>query len=153
MQYQGYCLEIEKHFSKSEYITISQLSVKMLTRPHSCPMQNTELYCFVINDTEPSAELCEKLAKYALSVNFYDDPHCRKKTVIVPVFVSNALSEGCRSFIKQKAQKKDGVIIVPAAFDVSEQNLICCENYPLALGAFCKITEFINTNLKPQNKI
>jgi len=149
MEHQTYCTLLERHFQKSEYISVGAVSVKMLTAPTGPIAKDYKLFCFVVNSQEPSQELCTKLVKYALSVTFYDDPSKHGKVAVIPLFVSQSISDNCSAFIRKKAQKINGVAVLPAAFDLSGNQLLCCEKFPaLAGGAFRKISDFAKKLLR-----
>lgn len=146
MEYQGYLSKIEGHFGKSEYISIAQTSVKMLWRP--AKKLDTELFCFVLNKGDLNSRLCNELAKYALSVTFYDKEKTGKTGIIV-LSVGRGVSDKTAAFLTKKAQKLDGVAILPAAFDLNEQKLVYCENFPILFNKeFKTLSAFAEQKLK-----
>ncbi len=150
MEYQRYCAKIEEQFLKSEYISISQDSFKMLFAPKKSPFDDMRVFCYVINGKSASGKLCRRLASYAASAAFYDDREKPLKTVVLPLFIQSEVDDTTLSFLKERAFKEAGAFVLPLAFDLSQQALLCCQSFPI-LGAaqFKKISEFAKNILQP----
>ena len=150
MDHQSYCAKIETHFQKSEYISIAHHSFKMLTAPKSHLPKDLRVFCFIVHDREAEAELCQKLAKYAMSVAFYDDSAKKGKLSVIPLFISEKLSDKTLKLIKGRALKTEGALIVPAAFDLSQHKLFCCESFPIiGASSFKETAAFAKKVLHP----
>lgn len=149
MEYQSYCDKIQEHFLKSEYISIAQDSFKMLFSPKKA-INGMRVFCFIVNGRDAEAELCKKLAEYAVSAAYYDDCEKHLKTAVLPLFIQSEISDKTLSFLKGRAFKEGGAFIIPAAFDLSKDTLICCESFPIIGSAqFKQIFDFANKILHP----
>ena len=149
MEYQSYCDKLQEQFLKSEYISIAHSSYKMLFAPKKS-INGMRVFCFIVNGNKASEKLCRDLAKYAMSTAFYDDCSNQLKTAVLPIFIGEHLSDSTISFINSRAFKENGAYILPTAFDLSQQNLLCCESFPL-LGSsqFKQLLQFAKKTLNP----
>ncbi|MEE1279734.1 MAG: hypothetical protein UHH95_02745 [Oscillospiraceae bacterium] len=150
MEYQRYCAKIEEHFLKSEYISISKDSFKMLFAPKKSSLDDMRVFCYIINGMSATDKLCRKLSAYALSAAFYDDRKKPLKTVVLPLFIQSEVDDTTLSFLKNRAFKEAGAFVLPLAFSLSQEKLLCCQSFPIIGAAqFKKISEFAKSILQP----
>ena len=150
MYFQNYCAKIEEHFLKSEYISISQDSFKMLFAPKKPLSEDTRVFCFIINAKSANENICRRLAAYATSAAFYNDREKPLKTVVLPLFVQNEAEESSLLFLKGRAFKEEGAFVLPCAFSLSQQKLLCCQSFPIfAAAQFRKISDYAKNIMQP----
>lgn len=125
MDFYSICSCIEKHFLKSEYITIKKQSLKMLWCPKDFSFKNTHIFVFVMNRENPDSKFLKSLCDYALSVSFYDDPKNLDKVCVLPIFVSDNLeTEGY-------AKKIGDAYILTSKICTENLKTIYSEKFPL----------------------
>ncbi len=150
MNFQSYCAKIEERFLKSEYISISQDSFKMLFAPKKSLSEDTRVFCFIINGKSASEGLCRRLAAYGASAAFYNDREKPLKTVVLPLFVQDEADDATLSFLRERAFKEKGAFVLPLAFDLSQEKLLCCQSFPLfAAAQLKKISDYAKNIMQP----
>jgi len=146
MEYQSYLASIERHFQKSEYISIAKTGAKMFWEPIKM-RGGKKLFCFVCVGAKISGDLMKKLAKYAESINFYDSKKKNEKLSVITLFVSKSLPDKVPS-ICEKGVRAGSVNIFPAAFSLETQSLYLANKFPLFFsGEFNEISDFAKKNL------
>lgn len=150
MDFQGYCAKIEERFLKSEYISISKDSFKMLFSPKKPLSEDTRVFCFIISSKSADQSLCRRLAAYAASAAFYNDREKPLKTVVLPLFVQDEADDATISFLKERAFKEEGALVLPCVFSLSQEKLLCCQNFPLlAASQLKKISDYAKNIMQP----
>ena len=142
MDKHSYIFLVEKHFQKSEYITIGHKSFKMLWSPKKFK-GDAKLFCFILNDENASDSLFSSLCSYAKSIAFYDDPQTKEKIYVTALFIAD-------NFTKiDKGQKFGGVYFLPASFNLEKTELKIANKFPLlSKSAFNELYDFSNECFK-----
>ena len=145
MDYKAYSAEIESRFQRSEYITISHLSVKMLTLPRVQLDNDCQVFCFLIHGAAPCPELCERFAKYAMSIAFYSGKDAKGDIISIPLFICDNASENDIQSISKCSKKTGGAFSFPLIFNLSENKLIHCKKRPISKAKlFSALCDFAN---------
>lgn len=153
MDQQSYLAAVERLFEKSEYITIKKLPVKLLTAPRVDARVPGRLFCFIVRDAAPDMALCTALARYALSLSFYDDAERRRKDAVLVLFPVSSLDEGAKALLSQRCKKIGSAACLPAVFDLSQNTLHCARKFPpFGGGEFQSLCTFAHKFLQPEKE-